>query len=703
MWALSVLACVALRSGPALSQGSSLPQAPAANVTAQRLLHADSDPSQWLTYGGDYEEQRYSRLTQINRDNVKQLGLAWFADYDTNLSQEGTPLYIDGVIYVSTAWSKVYAFDAKTGRKLWEYDPRTPGQWIRNVCCGIVNRGIAAWQGKIYLGTLDGRLVALDAQTGQEVWSTLTIDRSKHYSITGAPRVAKGKVFIGVSGGEYGVRGYISAYDADSGKLVWRFYTVPGNPKSGFENAALKKAAATWGPGDWWRLGGGGAVWDAIVYDPVTDLLYFGTGNGSPQNEEYRDPTTGDNLYLASIVAVKPDTGQYVWHYQTTPGDTWDYDSVSPMMIVNLRWHGRMRRVILQACKNGFFYVLDARTGKLLSAKPFVQVNWADGVDLKTGRPKEHPGARYSVGKPWDLTPGVQGAHGWQANAYSPQTGLIYFPTQDAWWPMVALKTFTPNPVGYNLGVDFTASTTYYKVHPDQKSGFSSYLQAWDPVTGRSVWKGEVTQGPTGGALATAGGLVFQAGGSGNEIRAYDARTGAKLWSFPTQTGSVAPPISFEVDGQQLIAVSVGGNTAGGYYAPNYSRMLVFALNGHVQLPPVKPYTPPALAPPPSTASAAVIQAGSERYAQYCAACHGDRGQTRGANFPDLTRTGLLYSQPGFDQVVLKGVRSTKGMASFAGALKPQDTAAIRAYLIARANELKKAPPPVPVVQQPHQ
>ena len=702
--ALAVLACAALSSGPALSQGPSLPDAHAANVTARRLLHADSEPSQWLTYGGDYEEQRYSRLSQINRDDVKQLGLKWFADYDTNLAQEGTPLYIDGVIYVSTAWSKVYAFDAESGKQLWQYNPKTPGEWIRNVCCGIVNRGIAAWQGKIYLGTLDGRLVALDAQTSKEVWSTLTIDRSKHYSITSAPRVAKGKVFIGESGGEYGVRGYISAYDAQTGKLVWRFYTVPGNPQESFESPAMKKAAATWGAGEWWKLGGGGAVWDAIVYDPVNDLLYFGTGNGSPQNEHYRDPSDGDDLYLASILAVKPDTGEYVWHYQTTPGDTWDYDSVSPMTIVNLTWEGKKRRVILEPCKNGFFYVLDARTGKLLAARPFVDVNWADGVDLKTGRPNLHPGARYSVGKPWNLTPGVQGAHGWQANAYSPQTGLLYFPTQEAYWPMVALETFTPNAVSYNLGVDFTASSYYYKEHPDQRSGFSSYLQAWDPVTGKRVWKGETNPGATGGALATAGGLVFHAGGSGNEIRAYDAQTGQKLWSFATQTGSVAPPISFELQGQQYIALSVGGNQTGGYYAPNYSRMLVFELGANTQLPPVKEYAPPALAPPPSTASAAVIQAGSEQYAQFCAACHGDRGQTRGANFPDLTRTGLLYSQPGFDQVVLQGVRSEKGMASFAGALKPEDTVAIREFLIARANELKNALPPAsPPVQQPHQ
>lgn len=704
---LRALALAAL-CGVALAGAAWAADPTPANVTAQRLLNADAEPSQWMTYGGDYNEQRYSRLTGINRDNVRQLGLKWFADYDTNLSQDGTPLYIDGVIYVTTAWTKVYAFDAASGKTLWEYDPKTPGEWIRNVCCGIVNRGIAAYQGKIYVGTLDGRLVALDARDGKEVWSTLTIDKRKHYSITSAPRIAKGKVFIGESGGEYGIRGYISAYDADTGKMLWRFYTIPGNPADGYENAAMKKAAATWGPGDWWKLGGGGAVWDAIVYDPKTDLLYFGTGNGSPWNDKYRDPTNGDNLYLDSIIAVKPDTGEYVWHYQATPADTWDYDAVSPMTVADIKLDGKKRHVILQPCKNGFFYVLDAATGKLLRATPFTPVNWADGVDMKTGRPREKPESRYPVGHPWNLEPGVQGAHGWQANAFSPDTGLLYFPTQLAYFPMVADPSFTPNPVGYNLGLDFTAPFTYYKDHPEQKAGFASYLQAWDPVTGKQVWRGEENQGPTGGALATATGLVFHAGGSGNEIRAYDAKTGAKLWKFDTQTGSVAPPIAFQLDGQEYIALSVGGNTLGGYYAPNYSRMLVFGLGGDTKLPPTEPYTPPALDPPPATASAELVKKGEETYAKFCAACHGDRGATRGANFPDLTRSPMLNSQEAFDAVVLKGIKSTRGMASFASALKPEDTQALRAYIIDRANEAKKAlaaapAPGAPGVSQPHQ
>jgi alcohol dehydrogenase (cytochrome c)/quinohemoprotein ethanol dehydrogenase len=676
----------------------------AADVSEQRLLHAASEPAQWMTYGGTYEEQRFSGLRKINRENVKRLGLAWFADYDTNLAQQGTPLYVDGVIYASTAWSKVYAFDAHSGREIWRYDPRVPGEWAVNVCCGLVNRGIAAWHGKIYVGTLDGRLVALDARTGKEVWSTLTIDRSKHYSITSAPRVAKGKVFIGNSGGEFGVRGYIAAYDAETGKPAWRFYTVPGNPQQPFENEAMKRAAATW-TGDWWKLGGGGTVWDAIVYDPVTDLVYFGTGNGSPWNDGDRDPSNGDNLYLASIVAVKADTGEYAWHYQTTPADTWDFDAVSPMTIANLTLDGKKRRVILQPCKNGFFYVLDAATGKLLSARSFTEVNWADGVDLKTGRPRVRKEARYRIGVPFNGLPGAQGAHGWHANAFSPDTGLMYIPTQHAYFPWVADPKYAPSAIGYNLGIDFGAQFTFYREHPESPSDFVGYLEAWDPVSGREVWRGEPNQGPTGGALATAGGLVFQGGGSSEEFRAYDARTGEKLWSMPVQTGVIAGPISYAVDGEQYVAVSVGGNQMGGYYAPNHSRLLVFALGGTTQLPAAEAYTPLPLAPPPSTAASQVVAAGREKYSQFCAVCHGDNGQTRGANFPDLTRTPLLYTQEGFDQVVLQGVLAERGMVSFAAALKPEDTQAIRAFITARANELKNAPQPElpgPAPAQPH-
>ena len=673
---------------------------PAAVVSNERLVNAASEPGQWMTYGGTYSEQRYSKLAQINRDTVKTLGLAWFADYDTNLQQQGTPLFIDGVIYVSTAWSHVYAFDAKSGKQLWEFNPKVPGEWAAKVCCGLVNRGLAAFDGKIYVGTLDARLIAIDAKTGKEAWSTVTLDEAnrnaalQRYAITMAPRIVKGKVIIGASGGEFGVRGWIAAYDAETGKQAWRFYTVPGDPSKPPENDAMKKAAATWPKtGDWWAVGGGGTVWDAAIYDPKTDLLIFGTGNGTPWNSQHRDPTGGDNLFLASIVALKPDTGEYVWHYQETPADTWDYDAVSPMMTADISVDGKERHVLMQPSKNGFFYMLDAATGELLRATPFTGVNWAKGVNLKTGRPEVVKAARFQE-KPWNLQPGVQGGHGWHANAFSPETGLIYVATQNAYFPMVADPKYKHTDVGYNLGLDFAAPATFYQKNPKEKSGFVGYLQAWDPVTGKQVWKGEENQGPTGGALATAGGLVFQGGGAASEFRAYDAKTGEKLWTFPTQTAVLAPAISYELDGTQYVAVSVGGAVPGGYFAPNYSRLLVFALNAKLALPPTKDYTPPPLDPPANTASADVVAAGGVTYGKYCQACHGENGQTRGSNFPDLTRTPLLHTPEGFDQVVLQGVRSEKGMASFGSVLKAPDTEALRAYIISRANELKNMPQP---------
>ena len=674
-------------------------QPAAANVTNERLLNAANEPSQWLAYGGDYEEQRYSRLQQINTGNVKDLGLAWFADFDSNLSQNSTPLYIDGVIYASTPWSIVYAYEAKTGALLWKFNPRTPREWARKVCCGLVNRGIAAWNGKIYVGTFDAKLIAIDANTGKEVWSTYTLDQNKinlpteRYSITMAPRIARGKVIIGNSGSEFGVRGYISAYDAETGKLLWRYYTVPGNPADGFENEQMKTAAATWS-GEWWKLGGGGTVWDTAIYDPVNDLVIFGTGNGTPWNQKFRDPESGDNLFLSSIMAVKLETGEYVWHYQATPAETWDYDASSPMTIANITLEGQQRRVVMQASKNGFFYMLDVASGELLRAEPFTEVNWADGVDMATGRPRTRPEARYQDAS-FNLLPGVQGAHGWHPNAYNPETGLIYIATQHAYSPMVADPNYQPSDVGFNLGINFGASFTYYAENPKAPRGFEGFVQAWDPVAGKQVWRSESNQGPTGSVLATAGGLIFQGSGSGQEFRAYDARTGDKLWSMQAQTAVLAGPISYELDGQQYIAVNVGGNQQGGYYAPNYSRLLVFALNSKVQLPPVQEYIPPPLDPPPATAAAEVVNAGRSVYSQFCAVCHGEEGQTRGGGVsPDLTRSPMLHSQESFDTVVLWGALTERGMGSFGEALKTEDTQAIRAFIIARANELKNAPPP---------
>ena len=675
----------------------------AANVTAKRLTAAASEPAQWMSYGGTYSEQRFSPLKQVNTGNVEQLGLKWFADYETNQNQHGSPLYIDGVLYVSTARNVVYAYDARSGKQLWKYNPVIQGERLR-YNLGLVNRGIAAWNGKIIMGTLDARLVAIDAKTGKQLWSTDTVpaslnlgDMGNHYSITMAPRVAKGKVFIGGSGGEFGVRGWIAAFDAETGKQVWRFWTVPGDPAKGFESPKLAEAARSW-VGEWWKTGGGGTVWDAAVYDPVTDLLYFGTGNATPWNARARDEKIVDNLFTASIVAVKPDTGEYVWHYQEVPGDSWDYDAVSPMMTADLMLGGAKKHVLLQPSKNGFFYVLDAANGKLLSADPFTEVNWATGIDLTTGRPLEVSGSRYE-NEPWNLAPGVQGGHSWHPNAFSPKTGLVYIPAWEAYFTMAGqAPSARPANGGFSLGISMGTRVDADKLKPYARTGVRGRLKAWDPIARKVVWETEsfANGGPTSGVLATAGDLVFMGNGGGKVLSAYDAQSGSKRWSFDAQTAVFAAPITYQLDGVQYVAASVGGAAQGNYFAPSYGRMLVFAVGGKATLPKPEPYTPPQLNPPPSTASAEVINHGGEVYTQHCSVCHGANGLQARTSFPNLTVSALLHVQEGFDYVVLQGARTDKGMGSFAKELTPADSVAVRAYLISRANALKTASVPAP-------
>jgi len=667
--------------------------AAAAAVDQERLLKGTDDPHQWSQYGGSYNEQRYSPLEDINTSNVSGLGLDWYADYDTNQNQHGSPLYVDGVIYVSTARNVVHAFDAHDGKRLWTYTPII----VPNPNLGLVNRGIAAYNGKIYMGMLNAHLVALDANTGKPVWDVDTVpaslglgDLTGNYSITMAPRVAKGKVFIGGSGGEFGVRGWIAAYDTETGKEIWRFWTVPGDPAKGFEGEHLKVAAKTWPANrEYWKQGGGGSVWDAAVYDPVTDLLYFGTGNGTPWNREMRDPESGDNLYVASIMAVNPDTGEYVWHYQETPGDSWDYDAVSPMITADLNFNGEEKHVIIQPSKNGMIYVIEAATGKLISGDAFTAVTWNTGIDLKTGRPIEVPGARYRT-EPFNVGPGAPGGHTWHPNAFSPETGLIYIPTWENYSPMVPQKMPENGPPPLiAFGGRFDRAT----LKPNNKQANDGWLQAWDPVARKVVW--ETPKGPraTSGVLATAGNLVFMGNSNGNQLAAYDAKTGEKLWNFDAQTAVYAAPITYELDGQQYIAASVGGTGGRDYFAPSYARMLVFKIGGTTTLPPKMDYTPPELNPPPSTATADVIARGSELYGENCSMCHGAEVVQMRSSFPNLTLTPFLYSQEGFDQVVLNGARVERGMANYSDKLSAEDSMAIREYIIARANDIKKNPP----------
>ena len=470
---------------------------------------AGRSQTNWRSNNIDQYNQRFSELDNINTSNVGQLERRWSFDIPAGINaRQVTPLVIDGVMYVTTAWSKVKAYNAATGEELWSYDPKVPGEWAVHACCDVVNRGVAAWNGKIYLGTLDGRLVALDAASGKELWSKVTIDRSKPFTITGAPRVVKGRVIIGNGGAEFGVRGYVTAYDAETGNIAWRFYTVPGDPAKGFENAAMAMAAETWN-GEWWKLGGGGTVWDSMAYDPDTNLLYIGVGNGSPWNQSYRSPGGGDNLFLSSIVALDPDTGEYRWHFQTTPGETWDYTATQHIIVATLDFDGKPRKVVMQAPKNGFFYVLDAATGEFISAKNYDDINWATGVDPKTGRPIENPDARFDkTGVPFVVAPGPGGAHSWQPMSFNPQTGLVYIPVNIGGFPYFPDPNYSPKPRGFNNGVDLGAAAM--PADPQIKEAVLSTvggrLVAWDPVAQREVWGVPYPGAGNGGTLTTAGG-----------------------------------------------------------------------------------------------------------------------------------------------------------------------------------------------------
>jgi quinohemoprotein ethanol dehydrogenase len=684
---------------PVPPPSAAAPSVKAAAVDAARLTAADAEPGNWMGPGRTYAEQHFSPLQKIDAGNVKQLGLAWAYDLDTpHRGQESTPLVIDGVMYVSSAWSKVFALNAKTGAPLWTYDPKVPGQVGVNACCDAVNRGLAAWNGRVYEGTLDGRLIALNAATGKLDWEVMTVRAGGRYTITGAPRVVKGMVLIGNGGAEMGMRGYVTAYDADTGKQIWRFYTVPDDPSKPFESAALERAVKTWS-GEWWKLGAGGPVWDSIVYDPALDLIYIGVGNGTPWN---RAKVRGDALYLSSIVALKANTGEYVWHYQTTPADEWDYDACSPLILADLDIGGVRRAVIMQAPKNGFFYVLDRATGELLSADPYTVTNWAKSVDLKTGRPIVESGARYSEsGKPFVAMPGPGGGHSWQPMSFSPVTKLVYLPVTELSFPYIPEKTLKPRTLAWNTGVDFNAGSLPQdpKIKALIKGSLKGHLAAWDPVARKEAWRVELGHPWNGGVVSSAGNLVFQGTAMG-EFVAYRADTGERLWSAETQAGVLAAPITYAVDGEQYVAIEVGWGGAFGlaagelardsHIASNLPRVLVYKLGGTAALPRLPLPVPAILDPPPDTATPAVVVEGKALYHTYCSSCHGDSATGSGV-LPDLRYSGLIKSSEAFDLTVRQGARSDKGMVAFKDEISPQDLEKIRAYIIHRANEDLKA------------
>ena len=556
--------CLGILTGAALATWA----APAVGQTVDDEALLDSPNREWLTYGGDYAETHYSPLDQINPSTLDRLGLAWEWEILGNAGNlEATPLVSGGVLYATGSWSHVFALDAATGDLLWRWDPaivRSRDRGGPSMCCGPVNRGVALYGDMVFVGLLDGRLVALDRDTGFVEWSVQTTPRGGDYAITGAPRVVRGNVIIGNAGAEFGVRGYVTAYDAETGDQRWRFHTVPGNPADGFENDAMRAAAETW-TGEWWFMGGGGTVWDGMAYDAEEDLLYIGVGNGSPWNQALRSPEGGDNLYLASIVALDPDDGELVWHYQQVPGDSWDYTATQPMMLLDLEIDGRERKVIVQAPKNGFFYVLDRVTGAFISASPFSDdITWASGVDPETGRPIENPDARYErTGRGTWVSPGPGGAHNWQPMSYNPRTGLIYFQAGSSqyWYNDVRnLREFVYTPGQYNEGVTTSRGGEPRTPRPPMNGG--NMLLAWDPVANAEVWRVE-RQGSSG-TLSTGGDLLFR-GGAGM-LYAHDPVTGDILWSADVGGGNMVTPVTYEIDGRQYVAVEVtaGGGGRGG-------------------------------------------------------------------------------------------------------------------------------------------
>ena len=676
-----------------MGQGDAAMPVRAASIDATRLVNAASEPGNWMTHGGTYAEQRYANLEQINAGNVGTLGLAWSHDFDNNRGQEATPLVVDGTMYTTSAWSKVVALDAATGAVKWSYDPEVSKDRGHSACCDVVNRGVAAWGGMIFLGALDGRLIALDAATGKVKWSVVTFDQKQPYTITGAPRVVKGKVLIGNGGAELGVRGYVTAYDAVTGKKAWRFYTIPGDPAKGPDGEAsddvLKaKAGDSWS-GKYWKAGGGGTVWDAIVYDTELDRLYIGVGNGSPWNHQVRSEGKGDNLFLSSVVALNPDTGKYIWHYQGTPGETWDFTQTQPIILATLPIDGKPRKVLMQAPKNGFFYVIDRETGKLISAKGFVPQTWTTGVDMATGRPVEVPEARYRTGSAL-VTPSALGAHNWHPMAFSPKTGLVYLPAQEVPFAYQNDAGYKHKQGAWNIAVvaALNAPPNNAAATRATRAILKGQLVAWDPVQQKEVWRVQYDGPWNGGALATAGNLVFQGNAKG-KFQAFDASNGKPLWSFDAQTGVIAGPVSYSVNGTQYIAVSAG---YGGAYPlstgypdgpqriqPN-GRLLVFKLGATGKLP---PYDAPELDPanpPTDKFTPQQIAMGGDIFEGNCGLCHGAGARSSGL-VPDLRRSAALTHADAWAEVVHGGILKDRGMVSFSKWFTKDEIEAVRAYV----------------------
>lgn len=672
VWILSGLSVAFVSAQPAVT-----------TVDRERARSAGDDAGNWLLHGRTYDEQRFSPLTTINTANIDQLGLAWYFETGTQRGLEASPIVVDGRMYTSGPWGVVFALDAKTGEQLWFYDPDVDKSRGFYACCDTVNRGVAVWGDKVYVGTLDGRLVAINALSGSLAWQTQTFDLSQPYTITGAPRIIDGKVIIGNGGADFGVRGYVTAYDAETGKQLWRFYTVPGNPALGFESEALATAAKTWN-GDWWTLGGGGTVWDSMTYDAELHQLYIGVGNGSPWNSYVRSPEGGDNLYLSSIVALNPDNGEYIWHYQTTPGERWDYTATQHMVLADLPINGKTRKVIMQAPKNGFFYVIDRTNGAFISAEPYANVNWASHIDSATGRPVMTDVADYRD-EPQFTLPSMVGAHNWHPMAYHPEYQLMYIPMIEQGFEFKANDEFA-NEGTLHTGVAMSmgrADPLLFKAV--QKATHIGSIVAWDPITQTERWRIDFDKPWSMSLLATAGNLLFQ-GSHDGWLKAYRADTGEQVWQSLTQIAAIAPPVSYAVDGEQYIAIMAGWGGFMGMmgadsiqHTASKGRVLAFKLGGDAMLPPLteRPIMPPA---PALTASEPELDDGAQLYATHCGRCHGPAVQGGGL-VPDL-RYMTEQTHQLFDVIVLGGLYADKGMISFNEVLSAPETQLIHQYVV---------------------
>ena len=657
------------------------------------ILTDASDGADWPAFGRTYGEQHFSPLDQIDTGNIGSLGLAWSLDLPPGNPATG-PVAVDGGIYFASGYSVANAVDAKTGKLLWTYDPKAPEAAGDKLRQGWGSRGIAWWNGKVYIGTQDGRLIAIDAKTGQPVWSKRTFAEDEPRFISGPPRVFDGKVIIGHGGADSGpIRGYVTTYDAETGEQLWRFHTVPGNPADGFESKAMEMAAETWS-GEWWKYGGGGNVWNAMTYDAEQDLVLLGTGNGAPWNRKIRSEGKGDNLFLCSIVALDAKTGEYRWHYQINPGESWDFNASMDMELAELTIDGKPRKVVMTAPKNGFYYVIDRTNGKLISAEPFVTVTWAKGIDKETGRPIEIDNVRYEDG-PVTFQPTPVGAHSWLPMAYSPQSGLAYIPTLDLevtyddagvtkdnfeWAGRMGLTS----GVGYAVSIPEGATNT-------------GYLTAYDPVAQKVAWRIPMDVPFSGGAMATAGGLVFQ-GRVNDDFTAYDAKSGKVLWTFDAKAPVIAPPITYTVDGEQYVTVIAGMGTSPGLFGPMTAqfgidyrtqarRVLTFRLGANGTLPAKVPYKAVAFNDPDYAPNAALSARGSEIFASRCGVCHGG-GAIAGGTAPDLRTSGIVASADAFHSVVGEGALIPMGMPKF-GELSDSDLKALRQYIRDQAAVLR--------------